>query len=106
MRSPRTCRMRHVHATYYELLAIPRAREHPRLRTWAEQAVAWAHVTAGSPERALEHTDRGIALEGEWPSMTHFQPRIIRPQLPQIGRTNVQELALWARDFPHRAPAE
>jgi len=78
-----------VHAAYDELLAIPRAREHARLRTWVEQAVAWAHVTAGSPERALEHADRGIALEGEWPSMTYFQVLSFRIHaLSRLGRTD------------------
>ena len=74
---------------YEEFLTIPRAREHPRLRTWAEQAAAWAHITAGSPERALEHADRGLALEGEWPSMTHFQVLSFRIHaLARLGRTD------------------
>jgi predicted ATPase/DNA-binding CsgD family transcriptional regulator len=74
---------------YGEFLAIPRARDHPRLRTWAEQAAAWAQVTTGSPERTLEHADRGLALEGEWPSMTHFQVLSFRIHaLAKIGRTD------------------
>ena len=73
---------------YDEFLAIPRACDHPRLRTWAEQAAAWAQISAGSPERALEHADRGIALEGEWPSMTHFQVLSFRIHaLAKLGRT-------------------
>jgi predicted ATPase/DNA-binding CsgD family transcriptional regulator len=73
---------------YDEFLTIPRACEHARLRTWAEQAAAWAQISAGSPERALEHADRGIALEGEWPSMTHFQVLSFRIHaLAKLGRT-------------------
>jgi predicted ATPase/DNA-binding CsgD family transcriptional regulator len=72
---------------YCEFLAIPRACEHARLRTWAEQAAAWAQVTTGSPERALEHADLGLALEGEWPSMTHFQVLSFRIHaLARLGR--------------------
>ena len=52
---------------------MPRASEHVRLRTFAEVAAAWTEVIAGSPERALEHADLALALEGDWPSMTHFQ---------------------------------
>ena len=75
--------------SYEEFMTIPRAHEHPRLRTWAEQAVAWAHVTVGSPQRALEHADLGIALEGEWPSMTHFQVLSFRVHaLARLGRTD------------------
>ena len=74
---------------YGEFLTIPRARDHPRLRTWAEQAAAWARLTTGSPERALEHADRGLALEGEWPSMTHFQVLSFRIHaLARLGRTD------------------
>ena len=74
---------------YGEFLTIPRACEHARLRTWAEQAAAWAQVTTGSPERALEHADRGLALEGEWPSMTHFQVLSFRIHaLAKLGRTD------------------
>lgn len=77
-----------VDGSYEEFLAIPRARDHARLRTWAEQAAAWAQIGAGSPERALEHADRGIALEGEWPSMTHFQVLGFRIHaLSRLGRT-------------------
>ncbi len=75
--------------SYGEFLTIPRACEHARLRTWAEQAAAWAQVTTGSPERALEHADRGLALEGEWPSMTHFQVLSFRIHaLARLGRTD------------------
>ena len=78
-----------LNTAYGEFLAIPRARDHPRLRTWAEQAAAWAQVTTGSPERALEHADRGLALEGEWPSMTHFQVLSFRIHaLARLGRTD------------------
>ena len=76
-------------AAYDEFLTIPRAREHARLRTWAEQAAAWAQVTTGSPERALEHADRGLELEGEWPSMTYFQVFSFRIHaLAKLGRTD------------------
>jgi predicted ATPase/DNA-binding CsgD family transcriptional regulator len=61
-----------VHTAHEEFLAIPGASEHIRLKTWAELAVAWAEVVVGSPARALEHADVAIALEGGWPSMTHF----------------------------------
>jgi predicted ATPase/DNA-binding CsgD family transcriptional regulator len=72
---------------YGEFLTIPQACEHARLRTWAEQAAAWAQVTTGSPERALQHADRGLALEGEWPSMTHFQVLSFRIHaLARLGR--------------------
>ncbi len=74
---------------YGEFLTIPRACEHARLRTWAEQAAAWAQVTTGSPERALEHADRCLALEGGWPSMTHFQVLSFRIHaLARLGRTD------------------
>jgi predicted ATPase/DNA-binding CsgD family transcriptional regulator len=62
-----------VRGAYEEFLTIPNACEHSRLRTWAEHAVAWAEIAVGSPTRALEHADHALALEGEWPSMTHFQ---------------------------------
>ncbi len=76
-------------AAYGEFLTIPRACEHARLRTWAEQAAAWARLTTGSLERALEHADRGLALEGEWPSMTHFQVLSFRIHaLSRLGRTD------------------
>ncbi len=72
---------------YSEFLAVP-ARDHARLRTWAEQTAAWAQVTTGSPERALEHANLGIALEGDWPSMTHFQVLGFRIHaLSRLGRT-------------------
>jgi predicted ATPase/DNA-binding CsgD family transcriptional regulator len=78
-----------VDTAYCEFLAIPRACDHPRLRTWAEQAAAWAHVTAGSPERALERADRCLALEGEWPSMTYFQVLSFRIHaLAKLGHTD------------------
>jgi predicted ATPase/DNA-binding CsgD family transcriptional regulator len=74
---------------YDEFMTVPRAREHARLRTWAEQAAAWAQVSCGSPERALEHADLGIALEGESPSMTHFQVLGFRIHaLARLGRTD------------------
>jgi predicted ATPase/DNA-binding CsgD family transcriptional regulator len=57
---------------YEEFVAISGAAEHPRLRTWAELAVAWVQLTAGSPKLGLAHADRALALEGERPSMTHF----------------------------------
>jgi predicted ATPase/DNA-binding CsgD family transcriptional regulator len=76
-------------AAYREFLAIPPACEHARLRTWAEQAAAWAELSIGSPRRALEHTDSAIALEGDWPSMTHFQAVGFRIQaLARLGRTD------------------
>ncbi|MGH2852594.1 MAG: helix-turn-helix transcriptional regulator [Solirubrobacteraceae bacterium] len=74
---------------YDEFLTIPNACEHARLRTWAENIVAWAHVVVGSPKRALAHADHAIALEGEWPSMTYFQLVGFRIQaLARLGRTD------------------
>jgi hypothetical protein len=57
---------------YEEFLTAPNAGEHPRLRTWAELAAAWTELVVGSPERAREHAELGLELEGPWPSMTHF----------------------------------
>lgn len=57
---------------YDEFLTVPRAAQHPRLSTWAEVAAAWVELIVGSPQRALGHADRGLELEGDWPSMTHF----------------------------------
>jgi predicted ATPase/DNA-binding CsgD family transcriptional regulator len=57
---------------YEEFLSVPSAAQHPRLRTWAELAAAWTELIVGSPARALEHADLALALEGDWPSMTHF----------------------------------
>jgi predicted ATPase/DNA-binding CsgD family transcriptional regulator len=78
-----------VGVAYEELLRIPHGREHARLRTWAEGAAAWAQVSVGSPERALEHAECAIALEGDWPSMTHFQAVGFRIQaLARLGHTD------------------
>jgi predicted ATPase/DNA-binding NarL/FixJ family response regulator len=75
-------------AAYAELLAIPGAGDHVRLRTWAELAAAWAEVVAGSPADALRHADRALELEGEWPSMTHFIAVSHRVHaLARLGRT-------------------
>jgi predicted ATPase/DNA-binding CsgD family transcriptional regulator len=57
---------------YDEFLTVPSAAQHPRLRTWAELAAAWTELIVGSPERALEHARLGLALEGDYPSMTQF----------------------------------
>jgi predicted ATPase/DNA-binding CsgD family transcriptional regulator len=62
-----------AHAAYEEYLTAPGAAEHVRLRTWAEQAMAWAELIAGSPAKALAHADRSLELEGVRPSMTYFQ---------------------------------
>jgi DNA-binding CsgD family transcriptional regulator len=76
-------------AAYEELLPIRPACDHPRLRTWAEQAAAWAHVSVGSPRRALQHADRALELEGERPTMTHFQALGFRIQaLARLGETD------------------
>ncbi len=86
-----------VRAAYDEFLAIPNASEHVRLRTWAELAAAWAEVIAGSPERALAHADLALALEGDRPSMTHFQGVGFRIHaLARLGRTD-QALGEGAR---------
>ena len=57
---------------YEEFLTVPTAAQHPRLRTWAELAATWTELIVGSPARALEHARLGLALEGDYPSMTHF----------------------------------
>ena len=68
---------------------MPGAPEHVRLRTWAEQAMAWAEVLVGSPEEALLHADVALELEGDWPSMTHFQGVSHRIHaLARLGRTD------------------
>jgi predicted ATPase/DNA-binding CsgD family transcriptional regulator len=73
---------------YEAFLAIPTACEHRTLRAWAEQAAAWAQVSVGSPERALAHIERASTLEGDWPSMTHFQVLGFRIHaLARVGRT-------------------
>jgi predicted ATPase/DNA-binding CsgD family transcriptional regulator len=77
---------------YDEFLAIPNASEHVRLRTWAELALAWAEVVSGSPERALAHADLADALEGDWPSMTHFQ--IVGFRIHALGRLGRTDEAL------------
>ncbi len=56
----------------YEDFLRTEASEHPRLRTWAELAIAWAELITGSPSQALGHAELALALEGDWPSMTHF----------------------------------
>lgn len=74
---------------YEAFLAIPVACEHRTLRAWAEQAAAWAQVSVGSPERALVHVERASRLEGDWPSMTHFQVLGFRIHaLARLGRTD------------------
>lgn len=77
-----------IAALYEEFLEIPRACEHPRLRAWGEQAMAWAQVSVGSPERALAHADRALALEGDDRAMTYFQVVSFRVHaLARMGRT-------------------
>jgi predicted ATPase/DNA-binding CsgD family transcriptional regulator len=74
---------------YEAFLAIPTACEHRTLRAWAEQTAAWAHVSVGSPERALVHIERASTLEGDWPSMTHFQVLGFRIHaLARLGQTD------------------
>jgi predicted ATPase/DNA-binding CsgD family transcriptional regulator len=74
---------------YEAFLAIPTACEHRTLLAWAEQTVAWAQVSVGSPERALVHIERASTLEGDWPSMTHFQVLGFRIHaLARLGRTD------------------
>jgi predicted ATPase/DNA-binding CsgD family transcriptional regulator len=74
---------------YEAFLAIPTACEHRTLRAWAEQTVAWAQVSVGSPESALVHIERASTLEGDWPSMTHFQVLGFRIHaLARLGRTD------------------
>lgn len=76
-------------AAYDEFLTIPGAAEHVRLRTWAELAAAWGELIVGSPERALEHAELALALEGDWPSMTRFILSANRVHaLALLGRTD------------------
>jgi len=77
---------------YEEFLTIPKACEHPRLRTWAEQMAAWAQLSIGSPEQALLNVDRAIALEGRWPSMTYFQ--VVGFRIHALARMGRAEQAL------------
>ena len=87
---------------YEEFLTIPNASEHVRLRTFAEVAAAWIEVIAGSPERALAHADLALALEGDWPSMTHFQIAGFRIHaLALLGRTE-EALSEGAREMSTR----
>ena len=77
-----------VHTAYEEFLTIPAACQHARLHTWAEHAAVWAEVMVGSPQRALAHAERALALEGAWPSMTYFQVVGFRIHaLARLGRT-------------------
>jgi DNA-binding CsgD family transcriptional regulator len=74
---------------YEAFLAVPTACEHRTLRAWAEQTAAWAQVSVGSPERALVHIERASTLEGDWPSMTHFQVLGFRIHaLARLGQTD------------------
>lgn len=78
-----------IERVHEELLQIPRACEHPRLRVWAEQALAWAQINAGSSRRALEHIELTFRIEGDAPSMAHFQSVGFRIHaLARIGRTD------------------
>lgn len=82
-------RFAEVGPAYEEFNAIAQASEHARLRTWAEQAAAWAQINAGSPRRALEHADRAIEMEGEWMSMSRLQALGFRIQaLAKLGETD------------------
>jgi predicted ATPase/DNA-binding CsgD family transcriptional regulator len=76
-------------AAYEEFVLLPEGSDHVRLRTWAETAAAWTEVVVGSPDRALAHADRALALEGDWPSMTYFQLLGFRVQaLARLGRVD------------------
>lgn len=78
-----------IERVHEELLQIPRACEHPRLRVWAEHALAWAQINAGSLRRALEHIELTFRIEGDAPSMAHFQSVGFRIHaLARIGRTD------------------
>ena len=73
---------------YEEFLAIRPACDHPRLRTWAEQAAAWSEICVGSARKALKHADRALELEGDRPTMTHFQALGFRIQaLARLGES-------------------
>jgi predicted ATPase/DNA-binding CsgD family transcriptional regulator len=73
---------------YDEFIQLPGASEHPRLRTWAEQAMAWTEVIVGSPEKALAHADLALELEGSFKSTAHFQGACHRIHaLARLGRT-------------------
>lgn len=100
-------------ASYEEFLEVPKASEHPRLRTWAEAAAAWAEVMSGSQERALAHADRALALEAGAPSMTRFQcagfrvHALARSGRSEQAREEGERLLREARTShaPHAVPA-
>ena len=84
---------------YQEFLTIPNASEHVRSAGYVcRVAAAWIEAIAGSPERALAHADFALALEGDWPSMTHFQIAGFRIHaLALLGRT--EALSEGAREM-------
>jgi predicted ATPase/DNA-binding CsgD family transcriptional regulator len=101
-------RLDRLEAAYREFIAIRSARDHPRLRAWAEQAAAWAEVSVGSPRRALEHTGRAIALELGEPTMTYFQAVGFRVQalarLGDVDRARREGAAAMRRAAESGAP--
>lgn len=93
-----------THASYAEFLSIRPACGHVVLRRWAENAAAWAHLCAGSPQQALEHADRAIALEGDCPSMTYFQ--LVGFRIQALARIGESARALREAEEALRAAAE
>jgi predicted ATPase len=91
-------------AAYDEFMSIPGAPEHVRLRTWAEQAMAWTEVIVGSPSKALSHAELSLELEGERPSMTYFQGVCHRLHaLARMGRADeavaeARRMMSWAAE--------
>ena len=91
-------------AAYDEFMSIQGGPEHVRLRTWAEQAMAWTEVIVGSPSKALSHAELSLELEGERPSMTYFQGVCHRLHaLARMGRADeavaeAERMLSWAEE--------
>jgi predicted ATPase/DNA-binding CsgD family transcriptional regulator len=99
-----TERFEQARAAYDEFMSIPGAPDHVRLRTWAEQAMAWTEVIVGSPSKALRHAELSLELEGEHPSMTYFQGVCHRIHaLARMGRADeavaeAERMMSWATE--------
>ncbi len=99
-----TERFEQARTAYDEFMSLPGAPEHVRLRTWAEQAMAWTEVIVGSPSKALSHAELSLELEGERPSMTYFQGVCHRLHaLARMGRADEavaegERMMFWATE--------
>jgi predicted ATPase/DNA-binding CsgD family transcriptional regulator len=54
-----------------EFAAIPGAKP-PWLLPWVENALAWADISQGDPQSALEHCERALALEAGRVTLPHY----------------------------------